>query len=203
MRKVSWLKIVVFLGCLTPALYLAWLWYQDDLGINRLERVARYTGGWALRFLLASLAITPLRRITGWNALIRYRRMLGLYAFAYGLFHGFHYFAFDAQWYAEVIIEDLTLRRFFIAGAIALALMIPLAATSFTAAIRWLGGVRWRQLHRLVYLSAIAAVVHYLWQAKGVDLEPLYYAAVLAILLLARVVFAIQKRWPRRRPAAG
>jgi len=199
MSRSSWLKTVVFLACLAPALWLAWKWYQDDLGINRIENVARYTGRWTLHLLLASLAITPLRRIPGLRSLIRVRRMVGLFTFFYGVGHGLHYFAVDAQWDLLVITEDLTYRRFFIAGAIALLLMAPLAATSFNRSIRWMGGKRWQLLHRLVYLSAISAIIHYVWQAKGINLTPLYYAGVLAVLLAARVVFFAQKRLRRSR----
>lgn len=199
LSKIIWLKRIVFLACLAPALWLAWKWYQDDLGINRIEYVARYTGRWTLRLLLATLAITPLRRIPGLRSLIQVRRMVGLFTFFYGLGHGLHYFAIDAQWDLLVLSEDLTYRRFFIAGAISLLLMAPLAATSFTRAIRWMGGRRWQLLHRLIYPSAIAAIVHYLWQAKGINLTPLYYAGVLALLLSWRVVFFALNRLRKHR----
>jgi sulfoxide reductase heme-binding subunit YedZ len=133
------------------------------------------------------------------RSLVQVRRMVGLFAFFYGVGHGLHYFARDVGWDWLIISEDLAYRRFFIAGAIALFLMIPLAATSFTAAIRWMGGKRWQLLHRLIYPSAIAAVIHYLWQAKGISPTPLYYAGVLAILLAIRVVFFGQKKLRRAR----
>jgi len=199
LSKIIWLKRIVFLACLAPALWLAWKWYQDDLGINRIEYVARYTGHWTLRLLLATLAITPLRRIPGLRSLIQVRRTVGLFTFFYGLGHGLHYFAVDAQWDLLVLSEDITYRRFFIAGAIALLLMAPLAATSFTRAIRWMGGRRWQLLHRLIYPSAIAAIVHYLWQAKGINLTPLYYAGVLALLLSWRMGFFALNRFRKRR----
>jgi sulfoxide reductase heme-binding subunit YedZ len=197
MKKSS---ILVFLLCLAPLLYLAWKWQRNDLGINSIEYVARYTGKWTLRLLLVTLAITPLRHVPRLNGLIRYRRMLGLFTFTYGFLHGLHYFWRDAQWYWEIIVEDLTIRRFFIAGAISLLLMAPLAATSSNAAIRWMGGKRWRWLHRLIYLSAVAAVIHYLWQAKGIDLLPLFYAAILALLLALRVFLWWDKRKRAARP---
>lgn len=182
-----WTKLCFFLICLAPLAALAWRWQHNEFGINRIETVARYTGNWTLRFLLASLAITPLRRLPGCGALIRFRRMLGLFAFFYGCLHALHYYAIDVQWHWEIIQEDLTTRRFFIAGMTALALMVPLAATSFQAAIRFLGGKNWQRLHRLVYLSAAAAVVHFFWQGKAALWTPIYYGAVLALLLLARV----------------
>jgi sulfoxide reductase heme-binding subunit YedZ len=195
MWKSPWLPRLVFAACLAPMAVLIWHWQHNQLGINAIEYVQRYTGRWALRLLLASLAVTPLRRIPGLGPIQRFRRMLGLFAFFYGVVHGWHYFARDAQWNLAIIREDLTIRRFFIAGAVSLALMAPLAATSFDRAIRWMGGRRWQLLHRLVYVSAIAAVVHYLWQGKGgLDPSPLVYSAVLALLLGVRVVFAVRRR---------
>lgn len=196
MWKSRWLARLVFLACLLPLFWLSWKWYHNELGINSIEYVARYTGKWTLRLLLLTLAITPLRRVPGLNPLIRFRRMLGLFTFFYGSLHALHYFAMDVQWNWQVIVEDLTFRRFFIAGAIALALMVPLALTSFNAAIRWMGGRRWQLLHRLIYLSAMAAIVHYVWQGKSLTLPPLIYAGILTLLLIMRAVFALV-RWRR------
>lgn len=195
----------MFAACLVPLMVLGWKWEHHQLGVNRVEYVARYTGIWTLRFLMMTLAITPLRRFPGLGGLARIRRMLGLFTFFYGCLHGLHYFAIDIQWNWQVLKEDLTFRRFFIAGALALSLMIPLAATSFDAAIRWMGGRRWRMLHRLVYFSATSGVIHYLWQAKGIIYKPLYYAAILVVLLLARVVYFAVKHWPatRRTPVSA
>jgi len=187
--RIKWLSKAVFAVCLLPLVYLAWLWYADKLGINAIERVARFTGDWTLRFLMITLAITPLRRIKALSPLVKFRRMLGLFTFFYGTLHGLHYFAIDAQWNMQVIKEDLTIRRFFIVGFAAWALMIPLALTSTNAAIRWMGGARWQLLHRLIYLTGILAVVHYALQGKTLTQTPLMYAALLAVLLLARVVF--------------
>ena len=188
MWKSPWPKRVVFAACLAPMVWLAYRWINNDLGINSIEFVARYTGRWTLRLLLATLAITPLRRIPGLSPLVLFRRMVGLFTFFYGTVHGVHYFARDAQWNWDVIVEDLTYRRFFIAGAVALLLMAPLAATSFDAAIRWMGGRKWQLLHRLIYLSALSAIIHYLWQGKSITLTPLIYLAVLIALMAARVV---------------
>ena len=194
MTKNPWWSRIVLAASLTPLLWLAWKWRRHDLGINSIEFVARYTGGWTLRFLLLTLAITPLRRIPGLRDLIRFRRMLGLVTFFYATLHALHYFAIDAQWNREVLWEDFTVRRFFIAGLTALTLLVPLAATSFDAAVRWLGARRWQRLHRLIYASAIAAICHYIWQGKYISLTPLLYAGVLAVLLLTRIVVAVRKR---------
>jgi sulfoxide reductase heme-binding subunit YedZ len=199
MWRSRWTSRAVFVLSLIPFLLLAWRWYHRALGINALEYVARYTGSWALRFLLLSLAITPLRLIPGLAPLMKFRRMLGLFAFFYACVHALHYFAIDIQWNTQILVEDLTIRRFFIAGAVALTLMVPLAATSFDAAVRWMGGARWRLLHRLAYISAIAAVVHYIWQFKVATPTPILYASILAVLLLVRLVTAAWKRFNAAR----
>jgi sulfoxide reductase heme-binding subunit YedZ len=193
MLSSPWPPWVLLALGLAPLLWLAWKWAHQDLGVNSIEYVARYTGRWALRLMLITLAVTPLRRISRLVFLVRFRRMLGLLTFLYAALHGLHYFWRDAGWNAAVIVEDLTYRRFFIAGAVSVALMIPLAATSYGAAIRWLGSRRWKLLHRLVYLSAIAGVIHYLWQGKSYNLTPLIYTGILAVLLASRLV-------PSRRP---
>ena len=187
-------KPIVFLLCLLPLANLAWRWYGNDLGINRIETVARYSGNWTLRFLLLSLCITPLRRLPGLTGLLRFRRMIGLFAFFYATLHALHYFGVDVQWNMEIIWEDLTTRRFFIAGILAWALMVPLAATSFNAAIRWIGGKRWQLLHRLAYVSAMAGVVHYFWQGKAALWPPIYYGLFLGTLLLYRIGYWMTHR---------
>ena len=192
MLKNRWTYRIFFFLCLFPLVYLSWKWGQ--VRINRIEYVARYTGDWTIRFLLASLAVTPLRRIPGLNPLIGYRKTLGLFAFFYGFLHGAHYYVMDVQWNWEIIREDLTIRRFFIAGMAALVLMLPLALTSTNWAIRKMGGKNWQRLHRLAYLSGIAGVTHYLWQGKSINNDPLMYAAILTVLFAARIVFYFQKR---------
>lgn len=187
--RIKWLPKAVFAVCLLPLVYLAWLWYEDKLGINRVARVAHFTGDWTLRFLMITLAITPLRRIKALSPLVKFRRMLGLFTFFYATLHMLHYFALDVQWDWSVIKDDLTIRRFFIVGFVAWVLMIPLAGTSFNAAIRWMGGARWQLLHRLIYVIGILAVIHYAWQGKTLTQTPLLYGLLLAVLLLARVVF--------------
>ena len=187
--RIRWLSKALFAICLLPLAYIIWLWETNGLGVNQVERVARFTGDWTLRFLLITLAITPLRRIKALSPLVKFRRQLGLFAFFYGCLHMFHYFGIDVGWNWQIIREDLTVRRFFIVGFAALMLMVPLAATSNNAAIRWMGGERWQLLHRLVYLSAILGVLHYSLQGKTFTETPLIYAGILAVLLLARVVF--------------
>jgi sulfoxide reductase heme-binding subunit YedZ len=187
--RIKWLSKALFAVCLLPLVYLAWLWYANKLGINQVERVARFTGDWTLRFLMITLAITPLRRIKALSPLVKFRRMLGLFAFFYGTLHMLHYFTIDVQWNWAVIQEDLTIRRFFIVGFVAWLLMIPLAATSFNAAIRWMGGPRWQLLHRLIYVSGVLGVLHYALQGKTLTQTPLMYAVVLTLLLLTRIVF--------------
>ncbi len=187
-------KPVVFALCLVPLAILAYRWNTNQLGINRIETVARYTGNWTLRFLLLSLCITPLRRLPGQSGLIKFRRMIGLFAFFYACLHALHYYQIDIQWNKEILVEDLTTRRFFIAGMTALALMVPLAATSTSAAIRWMGGKKWQLLHRLAYVSAIAGVVHFFWQGKAALYTPIYYGLFLAVLLLYRVGYAVTHR---------
>jgi sulfoxide reductase heme-binding subunit YedZ len=189
-------KPIVFLLCLSPLLYLAWRWQNNDLGINRIETVARFTGNWTLRILLFSLCITPLRRLPGLGGILRFRRMIGLFAFFYGTLHALHYFGVDVQWNTEIIWEDITVRRFFIAGMLSLALMAPLAATSFNDAVRWMGAKRWQLLHRLAYVSAAAGVIHFFWQGKAALWTPIYYGLFLGALLLFRIGY-----WATHRKA--
>lgn len=194
-----WSKPVVFGLCLAPLLLLAWRWQNNELGINRIETVARYTGDWTLRFLVGVLCITPLRRLPGQSGLVRFRRMIGLFAFFYGCLHAWHYYAVDVQWNQEILWEDITTRRFFVAGLIGLAVMVPLAATSWAGAIKWMGGKRWQRLHRLVYVAAIAGVIHFYWQGKAALWEPIYWGMGVGVLLLYRTGHWIWERNRRRK----
>ena len=188
------LKGVIILAAFVPAGLLAYgLFYTGNLGPNPAETLQLETGIWALRFLLGSLAITPIRRITGWNRIISYRRIFGLLAFFYALLHLATYVVLDRYFDWTGVWEDVAKRPFITAGMIAFALMTPLALTSTKGWIRRLGK-RWTQLHRLVYLSGIAAAVHYLWKVKVAVGAPVYYACVLAGLLLFRVGWALRKR---------
>lgn len=179
---LSWLKPAVFLACLVPLAQLAYGFYTDNLTANPIEYITRFTGSWALIILITSLAVTPLRRITGWNALIRFRRMLGLFAFFYAALHFATYMVLDLFFDFSAIAKDIIKRPYITVGFTALVLMIPLAITSTTAMIRRLGK-RWQQLHYLVYVVAILGVVHFYWLVKADIRRPAQYGAVLALLL--------------------
>lgn len=190
-----WLKSLVFMLCLVPLARLGWLAYSDGLGANPIEFIIRSLGTWTLVALFVTLSITPLRRLTGWNALIRVRRMLGLFAFFYACLHFLAFFGLDQFFDLRAVIADIAKRPYITVGFTCLVLLIPLAATSTNAMQRRLGGKRWLKLHRLVYLIAIGGVVHYWWLVKKDITQPLIYAVVLALLLGLRL-------WWRARPAA-
>ena len=164
------------------------------LGANPVEELLHELGRWGLKFLLLGLAITPLRRISGWNWLLRFRRMLGLFAFFYVLLHFLVYAVLDQGLEIELIIEDIIERPYITLGMTGLLLLIPLAATSTKAMMRKLGK-RWQTLHRLVYVIAIAGVWHFYWQEKLATLEATIYVLVLVLLLLVRIYYS---RWFRR-----
>ena len=200
MKRV--LKPIVFLLALAPALYLAYATYAHMLGANPIDQITKETGTWTLRFLVLALAITPLRKWTGWNPLIKYRRMIGLFAFFYGTLHFLTYIWLDQFFDVNDILKDIVKRPFITVGFLAFVLMVPLALTSTAGWIRRLGGRRWNLLHRLVYFSAIAGVVHYYWLVKADVSRPLSYGAIVAVLLAARVWFAYNARHaPTSRPA--
>lgn len=177
-----WLKPLLFLVCLVPLGQLAHSAFTGGLGANPIEFITRFTGSWALIILIASLAISPLRRLTGWNDLIKFRRMLGLFAFFYALLHFSTYLVLDHFFDFKAIGNDILKRPYVTAGFIAFLLLIPLALTSTAAMIRRLGK-RWQQLHRLVYVAAIAGVIHFYWLVKADISRPAQYGAVLALLL--------------------
>ena len=177
-------KVAVFLLALVP---LAWL-ATHRLGPNPIETITHTTGDWTLRFLVLTLAVTPLRKLLGLPELIRYRRMLGLFAFFYGTLHFMTYLWLDKFFDAAEIVKDVGKRPFIATGFTGFVLLIPLALTSTAASIRRLGGQRWRRLHRLVYVSALAGVAHYYWQVKSDIRGPLVYFALIAALLLWRIV---------------
>ena len=195
-------KPTIFALCLGPFLWLVFRSLTERLSVNPIEDITLTTGIWALRFLVASIAITPLRRITGWNRLIQYRRMIGLFAFFYALLHVTTYFALDLYPFFDQMWADLTRRPFIIAGMISFLAMVPLALTSTKGWIRRMGK-RWQLLHRLVYLSALAAGIHYLWKVKVIIGSPVYYLAIIAILLLFRVGWALRSRSAKRLQVAA
>jgi methionine sulfoxide reductase heme-binding subunit len=192
------LKPIVFVVCLIPFVALAIAALHDQLGANPIAEITHITGDWTLRFLLISLAVTPLRRLSGWNEVIGYRRMLGLFAYFYAVLHFGTYIVLDQYFAWDVILKDIAKRPFITIGFLGLAAMTPLAVTSTKGWIRRLGR-RWQQLHRLVYVAAIAGVVHYLWLVKSDKTRPLTYGLILALLLGIRAWYA----WQRPRPKAA
>ena len=202
MRAARIAKPLIFVAALVPASYLAWalLRAPEHLGVNPAETLQLETGIWALRFLLATLSVTPLRRLTGWHPIIQFRRMLGLFAFFYACLHLMTYVVLDRYFDLSGVWEDIVKRPFITAGMTAFVLMIPLAVTSTKAWIRRLGR-RWQLLHRLVYISAAAACVHFIWKVKVPVGEPVYYAAILAGLLVFRVVYYFRRSLRAAVPA--
>jgi sulfoxide reductase heme-binding subunit YedZ len=189
-RSIRVLKALLFLACLVPLGKLALELFGvagTSLGANPIEELMHRLGIWGLNFLLITLTVTPLRRLTGMNWLLRFRRMLGLFAFFYLLMHFLTYLGLDQRFDLAAIIEDIAERPYITVGFTALMLLVPLAATSTHAMMRRLGR-RWQKLHRLVYLIAILGVVHFYWQVKLDTLEPLIYATILAILLGYRLI---------------
>jgi methionine sulfoxide reductase heme-binding subunit len=201
LRRV--IKPVVFVACLTPVFWLTYAAVMDALGANPIETITHETGVWTLRFLAITLLITPLRRLTKWNALIRYRRMFGLFAFFYGCLHFLTYVWLDQFFAIDDIVKDVAKRPFITIGFTAFVLMIPLAVTSTAGWIRRLGGKRWNLLHRLVYLSAICGVIHYLWLVKADTTRPIRYGVIIGALLLARAIFAWRGRVAAARASAS
>lgn len=204
LRRV--LKPLVFTAALMPAGYLAWAAFTANLSANPLSDITNGTGDWTLRFLCLTLAITPLRRVSGWNGAIKFRRMLGLFACFYGTLHFLTYIILDrlagldlpetsvastaGRALAAAVSRDLAKRPFIAVGFTAFALMIPLAATSTTGMIRRLGGRRWQLLHRLMYVSCVAGALHYWWLVKADVRRPLAYGAVIVGLLMFRLYWA-------------
>ncbi|HZT30020.1 MAG TPA: protein-methionine-sulfoxide reductase heme-binding subunit MsrQ [Bryobacteraceae bacterium] len=190
--KSRWLKPLVFLACLVPLALLVERGLHNGLGANPIERITHATGDWTMRFLLITLSVTPLRRILRQPDLIRFRRMLGLFAFFYGFLHLMTWLWLDKFFDPHEMWADLVKRRFITAGMTGFALMLPLAVTSTRGWIRRMGGRNWQRLHRLIYFSAAAGVVHYYWLVKSDIRLPVLYGAILAVLLLLR--------WANRRP---
>ncbi len=192
MHPPTAIRIGLFLLCLLPLARLIWLGGQGGLGANPIEFITRSTGTWTLNFLLITLTITPARRLMKWPALLRYRRMIGLYAFFYAVLHFLTYLWLDQFFDWHAMLRDIVKRPFITAGFSAFLLLLPLAATSSQAMMRRLGR-SWQRLHRLVYAIAILGVTHYLWLVKKDLTLPLLYAAILFLLLGARLLWREQK----------
>jgi methionine sulfoxide reductase heme-binding subunit len=185
---MRFLKALVFLGCLVPLARLGWKAYTQALGANPIEVITHSTGDWTLILLLVTLSITPLRKLTRQYWLIGLRRMIGLFAFFYVCLHFTTYIWLDKFFDGHAMLADIAKRKFITVGFLAFVLLIPLAVTSTAGWIRRLGGKNWQTLHRLIYVSALAGVIHYVWLVKADLRKPLQYAAVLGVLLGYRVV---------------
>lgn len=194
------LKSFVFILSLLPLAYYGWGAWHDTLSANPIEAVTRGMGTWTLNFLLITLAVTPLRKLTGWHAALRLRRMLGLFTFFYAVLHLTSYLWFDQFFDWSEIAQDILKRPFITVGMAAFVLLVPLAATSSNYAIRRLGGRRWQALHRTVYAIAILAVLHYSWLVKADQSQPLLYGGILLVLLGLR---AWWREKERREQLAG
>ncbi len=203
---IRWIKVVVFITALVPLGILLWKFFGAHpsdmstwgagLGANPIEAIEHGTGDWTLRFLLITLSITPLRKLLRVPSFIKFRRMLGLFAFFYGCLHFTTYIWLDKFFNLHEMLLDVAKRKYITVGFTAFVLLIPLAVTSTAGWIRRLGGKRWQALHRLIYVSGIAGIIHYLWLVKADIRKPLEYGAILMLLLLYRVV---NWAWPKVR----
>jgi sulfoxide reductase heme-binding subunit YedZ len=199
MKEIKFYKVVIFINSLVPLALMAWDGYQGRLGANPVEFLTRTTGMLTLVFLLISLAVTPLRKITSRQWLIQFRRMLGLYAFFYGFLHLLTYIWFDRTFNLKSTAQDIYARPFIAVGMLSFFLMIPLAITSTKGWIKRLGGKRWARLHKLVYISAIGGVVHFWMLVKSDTRLPIRFAFVLAIMLGSRIIINnLKQKTPAR-----
>jgi sulfoxide reductase heme-binding subunit YedZ len=196
-------KTAVWAACLTPLAALAWWSAQGDLTANPIDFVTDTLGIWTLRLLLASLALTPLRIVSGAAWPIALRRLLGLFAFFYVTLHFAVWLVLDHFFDWPTMVADVVKRPYITVGMGALLLLAPLAVTSTSRMVKRLGGSVWRRLHRLVYVAAVLAVLHFIWLAKVGRTEPYVYAAILAALFSVRVIDALRRRVARRRPRPG
>lgn len=208
LRKIltsKWTKVVVFCLCLLPIALLVWRGFHGDLTANPSEFLEHRTGDWTLRFVVITLSITPLRKILGLPELIRFRRMVGLFAFFYGSMHFTAWICFDKFFDWPAMWADVHKRRYITVGATGFVLMIPLAITSTAGWIRRLGGKRWHRLHQAIYITAIAGIVHYYWQVKSDVRKPIEYALLVALLLSWRLASWLisRKRVADTRPRSA
>lgn len=192
MRGFRIFKAGLFVVAALPAVLLAVDAFRGNLSADPIEEITHRTGWWTLTLLMATLAVTPLRRLSGWNALIRVRRMLGLFAFSYAVLHLLTYVVLDLFFAFDILLEDVVKRPYITVGFTTFLMLLALAITSTKGWIRRLGP-RWQRLHRLVYVAALLGVVHFYWQVKADTREPLIFAGVLLALLVAR------RRWPFQR----
>jgi len=199
--KNKWTKAAVFVLCLGPLARLGWKALHGGLGANPIEYITHDTGDWILIFLVLTLAITPARKLLGLPDLIRFRKMLGLYAFFYACLHFCIYIVLDKFFDFSDIYADIVKRKYITVGFTGFVLLIPLAVTSTTGMIRRLGGKRWQKLHRLVYVTAIAGFIHYYWLVKSNVRKPLFYGGIFLLLFAYRIVVRIMEK--RKRAGAS
>ena len=192
--KLGALKALVFSGALLPLAWVLYRGYTGDLTANPIEYITHHTGWFALMFLVSSLSVTPVRRLTGWQPILHFRRMLGLFAFFYGTLHFSIWFVLDRFFSLTEMANDVVKRPFITAGMTTLLLLTPLAATSTKGMIRRLGAQRWKRLHRLAYVAAITAVFHFWWLVKSDIREPRRWAIGVAVLLGLRAWWMFQAR---------
>jgi len=202
-NRIRWLaKPVVWLVCLTPLAQLVWLTATNDLGANPQEFMNRFLGDWAIRLLLVALAVTPLRMFTDWNVVLRFRRLLGLFAFFYIYLHLASYVALDQVFNWGEIWKDIVKRWYITVGVAGVLCLLPLAVTSTKGWIKRLGGRNWNRLHKLVYPAGALACLHFYMMRKGVQLEPIVYAVICSSLLAFRVAYWLRRRTTARTSSA-
>lgn len=200
-KQIASLKAALFALALLPFFRLAAFTVLDKLGANPVEFITRNTGDWTLYFLCLTLAVTPLRKLSGWNWLIKLRRMLGLFAFFYASLHFLTFLWFDHFFDVQEMWKDVVKRPFITVGFSAFMLLVPLAATSTNRMVKRLGGKRWQWLHRLIYLIAPLGILHYFWMKAGKHdfAQPYLFGTIVAVLLLSRLLW----RWQNQRTAAN
>jgi sulfoxide reductase heme-binding subunit YedZ len=199
MLKSAWTKVIVWAACLAPFFWLVWRIWHQDLTANPKEYIEHFTGDWTLRLIAATLAITPLRKLLHLPDLIRFRRLIGLFAFFYVCLHFTAYLWLDQNFDFAAILADVAKRPYITAGFTGFVLLIPLALTSTKGWIRRLGGRRWQRLHRLIYITAVAGVIHYYWLVKSDVRLPLLYGGIVAVLLAYRLVVSKQKSGSKQK----
>ncbi|HUP04015.1 MAG TPA: protein-methionine-sulfoxide reductase heme-binding subunit MsrQ [Bryobacteraceae bacterium] len=192
--KIRLGKVLLWAACLSPLFRLGWRAYQSELTANPIEFITHFTGDWTIRLIVATLAVSPLRRLLNRPNLIRYRRPVGLFAFFYGCLHFLTYVWLDKFFVLSDMIKDVAKRPFITAGFTAFVCMIPLAVTSTSGWIRRLGGKRWANLHRLIYLTAVAGVIHYYWLVKSDHRLPLMYGGLVAVEFAYRLVASVRRK---------
>jgi len=202
MRRPRTSKVLVFVLGLLPLLWLGWRAYNQNLTANPIEYITHFTGDWTLRFVVFTLFVTPLRKVLNQPNLIRYRRMIGLFAFFYACLHFLTYLVVDKFFDWREILTDIGKRTYITVGFAAFLMLLALAVTSTAGWIRRLGGKRWQLLHRLIYLAVVAGVVHFYWSVKSDVRQPVFYGGLAALLLGYRWKVTLEKRRPASAPAA-